>query len=404
MARAVLLVMDSLGVGAAPDAAGFGDAGADTLGHIADYCARPLEQGGRGRALEVPVLRDLGLAEAAALARGGALAGIASNPAPNAVWGCAREQSTGKDTVSGHWELCGLPVDFDWGYFSEPCDSLPASLVRDIAAAAGCEDVLGNCHASGTEIIRRLGAAHFASGWPIVYTSADSVVQIAAHEKCFGLERLYALCEATRGLVDEYRIGRVIARPFVGCHAGEFQRTANRRDWATPPTGPTLLDAIREHGGSVVGVGKIGDIFAMQGIDRRVKASGLQGLMDATRDELASLPDGGLVFTNLVDFDQEYGHRRDVAGYAAELECFDAILGGFIESLADDDLLLLPADHGNDPTFRGSDHTREYVPVLAWSRSLPARAIGIRDGMADVGQSIARWFGIPPLQKGEAFI
>jgi len=397
-------VMDSLGVGALPDAASFGDAGADTLGHIADFCARSADAGGRGRALDIPRLRELGLGEAAALARGAPLAGIAPQPAPTASWGCAREQSTGKDTVSGHWELCGLPVEFDWGYFRESENSLPSPLLRAMAAAAGCDGVLGNCHASGTEIIQRLGAAHLASGWPIVYTSADSVVQIAAHEQHFGLQRLYALCEATRGLVDEYRIGRVIARPFAGTRPGDFQRTAHRRDWATPPTGPTLLDGIRAAGGSVVGVGKIGDIFAMQGIDRRVKAHGLGGLMDATRESLRSLPDGGLVFTNLVDFDQEYGHRRDVAGYAAELERFDAILGDFIESLADDDLLLLTADHGNDPTFRGSDHTREHVPVLAWSRRLPARAIGIRESMADVGQSIAGWLGIAPLARGQAFL
>ncbi|MCB1561112.1 MAG: phosphopentomutase [Xanthomonadales bacterium] len=404
MVRVVLIVMDSLGVGALPDAEAFGDLGSDTFGHIAAYCERPVRQGGRGRPLAIRALRRLGLVHAAALGGGLLLPDAPPSWEPEARWGCARERSTGKDTVSGHWELCGLPVTFDWGYFQAPQESLPAALVEAIAQRAGCDSVLGNCHASGTTIIQDLGERHIASGKPIIYTSADSVVQIAAHEQHFGLQRLYSLCEETRRLVDPYRIGRVIARPFTGTDASSFRRTANRRDWATPPPAPTLLDGIEQAGGTVLGVGKIGDIFAMRGITESIKASGVEALMTATADALKRLPTGGLVFTNLVDFDQEYGHRRDVAGYAAEIERFDGILEDFLRHLGSEDLLLLTADHGNDPTHPGSDHTREHIPVLAFSQGLSPGGIGIRESFADVGQSIAHWLRLPPLQHGESFL
>lgn len=431
MSRALLVVLDSLGVGALPDAVGYGgigftDAGADTLGHIAAWCARPVAEGGRGRPLAVPHLVALGLGQAAALARGvdGAPPpGLEGAPCAEASWGCARERSRGKDTVSGHWELCGLPVAQDWGYFSAATDSLPAELVAAIARDAGTPGVLGNRHASGTVILDELGAEHLRTGWPIVYTSADSVVQIAAHEEAFGLERLYALCEATRARVDAWRIGRVIARPFLGDAATGFARTPNRRDWAVPPPAPTLLDALREAGGEVIAIGKIHDIFAGRGVTRAIKAHGLDALVAATREAFAAAPPRSLVFTNLVDFDQAYGHRRDVAGYAAELERFDALLPGLQALLGPGDLLVLVADHGNDPTWPGSDHTREHIPVLASGGCVcdhlqPGRApaaaahrggplrggsIGVRASFADVGQTLARHLGLPPLDHGLAF-
>mgnify|MGYP001037225758 CR=1 FL=1 len=404
MSRAVVLVLDSLGVGALPDATRFGDAGADTLGHIADWCARPADAGGRGRPLALPNLWRLGLAEAAALARGAPLAGVDATYAPAARWGAAREASTGKDTVSGHWELAGVPVDFEWGYFTAAENSFPPELLATLTARSGVPGFLGNCHASGTEIIARLGAEHIATGKPIVYTSADSVLQICAHEEHFGLERLYALCAIARELVDAYRIGRVIARPFVGHDASDFRRTAHRRDYAVPPVRPTLLDRLDARGSRVTGIGKIPDIFAHRGVNREVKASGIPALMDATLDAFATTGAGGLVFTNLVDFDQEFGHRRDVAGYAAALEDFDARLPALMAAFGADDLLLLAADHGNDPTFRGSDHTREHVPLLAWSPGLAPGPIGLRTTFADAGQSLARWLGLAPLDHGTAFV
>ncbi len=401
MSRAILLVLDSLGVGSAPDAARFGDVGANTLGHIADWCVKV-----RGRNLHLPQLFGLGLAHAAQLASGEPLSGAPANiQPPIARWGCAFERSTGKDTVSGHWELCGLPVDFDWTYFEAPEQTFPPELLSALAQAAGTEGVLGNCHASGTEIIARLGAEHLRRGWPIVYTSADSVLQIAAHEDVFGLQRLYQLCAAARELLDRHnlRVGRVIARPFIGS-VGEFRRTSNRHDYATPPTAATLLDGICAQGGQVLGVGKIGDIFAMRGISRNLKAHGLDALMQTTRSALRECPDNSLVFTNLVDFDQEFGHRRDVAGYADALERFDAMLPALLADLGPRDLLIMVADHGNDPTWRGSDHTREQIPILAYAAGLAPGSIGRRDSFADVGQSLASWLHLPPLAHGESFL
>ena len=399
MSRVVWLVMDSVGIGALPDAQRFGDAGADTLGHIAQWCLHT-----RGRALQIPTLAKLGLGHAYQLVNGQPLSGVSESDSPQGCHGAARERSTGKDTVSGHWELCGLPVDFDWGYFEARSESFPPELLQAIAQAAGTEGVLGNCHASGTEIIAQLGEQHLRSGWPIVYTSADSVLQIAAHETAFGLQRLYALCEVARSLVDPYRIGRVIARPFVGGSAASFKRTPNRHDYATPPTAATLLDVLKAGGRDVIGIGKIGDIFAMQGITDSRKASGLEALMQVSREALQDCADGGLVFTNLVDFDQEYGHRRDVAGYAEAMERFDALLPALIDDLRDDDLLLLCADHGNDPTWRGNDHTREHIPVLAFARGRAAQSIGLRESFADVGQSIATWLRVPALSHGHSFL
>jgi phosphopentomutase len=281
---------------------------------------------------------------------------------------------------------------------------MPAPLLAELARRADLPGFLGNCQASGTEIIERLGEEHVRTGKPIIYTSADSVLQICAHEDAFGLDRLYALCSIARELVDEYRIGRVIARPFVGSTPADFRRTAHRRDYAVPPPAGTLLDALAGAGGEVIGVGKVPDIFAGRGITRAVKASGLEALMQATLDAFLAGHDRTLVFTNLVDFDQEYGHRRDVAGYARALEWLDGALAPLLAALGEGDLLVITADHGNDPTWAGWNHTREYVPVLVKGPAMPAVPLGRRETFADIGQSLAAWFGLEPLAHGTAFI
>jgi len=402
--RAVLLVIDSLGIGALPDAGHYGDAGADTFGHIAAACAAGRADTGRRGALHIPNLERLGLVAASAAARGAQPAGFAGDVEPIGAWGYSAELSRGKDTISGHWEMAGQPVPWAWGYFTAEQDSMPASLLAELARRAGLPGFLGNGHASGTEIIDRLGEEHIRTGRPIVYTSADSVLQICAHEEAFGLERLYELCAIARELVDEYRIGRVIARPFVGSTPADFRRTGHRRDYAVPPPAGTLLDRLCEAGGTVVGVGKVPDIFAGRGITQSVKASGLEALMQATTRALDEAGDRTLVFTNLVDFDQEFGHRRDVAGYAGALEWLDAKLAPFLARLGGGDLLVITADHGNDPTWPGWNHTREYVPVLAHGPSLPAGPVGRRESFADIGQSLAQWFGLAQLEHGRSFI
>ena len=402
MTRAFILVMDSFGLGGAPDAADFGDVGADTFGHIAAECAAGrADTASRTGRLTLPNLRRLGLGGAAAASTGGDVPGFANGKA-HAAFGAAAEKSRGKDTPSGHWEIAGLPVEYDWGYFPRAVPCFPAELIEALVERGRLPGVLGNRHASGTQIIEELGPEHIASGKPIVYTSADSVLQIAAHEGAFGLERLYELCEVARGLVDAYNIGRVIARPFVG-EAGNFERTGNRRDYATPPLAPTLLDNLVDAGGTVISVGKVADIFAHKGISRTVKAHGNAALWDATLVEARDAPDRTLIFTNFVDFDTLYGHRRDVVGYAAALEAFDARLPAFEQALTPGDLAVITADHGCDPTWPGTDHTRENVPVLAFGEGVTAVPIGLRDSFADIGQTLASHFGLAPLDHGTSF-
>jgi phosphopentomutase len=402
--RVALVVIDSLGIGALPDAAAFGDAGADTFGHIAEACAHGEADNDRRGPLSIPNLARLGLVHASALVRGAAPPGFGPLAEPAGAWGAARERSTGKDTISGHWEMAGQPVLHEWGYFRHREDSVPGTLLDELARRTGVPGFLGNSHASGTQIIEDLGERHLRTLRPIVYTSADSVLQICAHEEKFGLERLYRVCEVARELVDEYRIGRVIARPFTGTNAADFRRTPHRRDYAVPPPDGTLLDAVLAGGGEVVGVGKVPDIFAQHGISRAIKAHGVPALLAATGTALAAGGDRTLVFTNLVDFDQEHGHRRNVAGYALELENFDALLPGFLASLGPGDLAVFTADHGNDPTWRGTDHTREHVPVLVAGQAIAPQCIGIRDSFADLGQSIAAWLGVSALPHGAAFL
>ena len=395
MARAIIVVLDSFGIGSAPDAAKFGDQGADTFGHIA--AARAAQ----AKPLQLPNLCALGLAEAHRGATGDWAPGFAQHSAQHSyAW--AAERSSGKDTPSGHWELMGVPVHFEWGYFEQPQHSFPPELLNALIEKAQLKGVLGNCHASGTEILRRLGSEHIRSERPIVYTSADSVFQIAAHEQHFGLQRLYEVCEIARDLLDDYNIGRVIARPFVGNSPADFERTHNRRDYAVEPPLPTVLDKLKDSGGEVIAIGKIADIFAHRGITQTIKAAGTDALIDKTLESMASAGDRSLIFTNLVDFDTLYGHRRDTEGYAQELERVDRRLPELLEAMNADDILVLTADHGCDPTWPGTDHTREFVPLLMAGDALAPGSHGQRDSFADLGQTLCELFELPAMAEGRA--
>jgi phosphopentomutase len=398
MARALLLVMDSVGCGGAPDAADFGDAGANTWGHIARACEEGRAEAGRSGPLAVPTLARLGLGPAIRLASG-LETGLPETA--EGLWGAATEVSRGKDTPSGHWELAGVPVPWEWHYFPRTLPAIPPEVTGPLVARAGLPGLLGNCHASGMPILREWGEAHLATGKPIVYTSADSVLQIAAHEERFGLERLYAVCRIAAEIVHPMRVGRVIARPFTGETAETFRRTANRKDFAIAPPEPTLLDRVIAAGGRTHAVGKISDIFAGRGISTLRKAPDDLALVDATVEALAAARDGDLVFANYVDFDTLYGHPRDAAGYARALEAFDAALPPLLDRLVSGDLCVITADHGNDPTWEGTDHTRERVPVLGTGPGFAPRALGLI-GFADVGETLADHLGLPPGRHGRS--
>ncbi|MBS9719243.1 phosphopentomutase [Tianweitania sp. BSSL-BM11] len=402
MARAFLFVLDSFGIGCAPDAARYHDEGADTYGHIRAACAagRGDQPGLRKGPLLLPHMDALGLAHASALSHG--------EPLPPGgtlgFFGAATETSFGKDTPSGHWEIASLPVQFDWGYFPDTVPSFPPELTQAIIAQADLPGILGNCHASGTGVIDDFGEEHVRTGKPILYTSVDSVLQIAAHEEHFGLERLYDLCAIVRRLVDPLKIGRVIARPFLGETVETFARTPHRRDFATPPPQPTLLDRVTQRGSRVIGIGKIGDIFAHRGVSETRKGAGNMGMFDKALQAMDDAGDGDLVFANFVDFDTEFGHRRDVAGYAAALEAFDARLPEALDRLRPGDMLILTADHGCDPTYRGTDHTRERVPILGIGPQFKPGSIGVRATYADIGETVAEHLGLNPVPAGTSFL
>lgn len=403
MTRAFLVVMDSVGIGGAPDAADFfnngvPDTGADTLGHIFDACARGEAEEGRSGPLSLPVLGSLGLLHAADLASGGCRVGLRATQ-PTGTWGAATEVSRGKDTPSGHWELAGLPVPWDWTYFPDTVPAFPEDLTAKVCAIAGTDGILANCHGSGTVMVERFGDEHVRTGRPICYTSADSVFQIAAHEDHFGLDRLYDLCERLAPILHDMKVGRVIARPFVG-ESGNYARTPNRHDYAILPPKPVLTNWVQDAGRAVHAIGKIGDIFSMTGIDSVVKGAD-DALMDHLHDAVETMPEGSFTFANFVEFDSLYGHRRDVSGYARHLEWFDAGIGRFLPKLRDGDLLVITADHGNDPTWSGTDHTRERVPVLIAGRG--AGPLG-QVGFADVAASIAAHLGVPSQGPGRSFL
>ncbi|GIU13158.1 MULTISPECIES: phosphopentomutase [unclassified Shewanella] len=404
MKRTIIMMLDSFGVGAAHDAEAFGDVGSNTFGHIAKACAEGKANDGREGPLKLPNLARLGLGHASKESTGEFPAGFGDDVEIIGAYGHAEELSSGKDTPSGHWEMAGVPVLYEWGYFSDLTNSFPQELTDKILARAGLTEFLGNCHSSGTVILEELGEEHMRTGKPIFYTSADSVFQIACHEESFGLEKLYELCIIAREELADYNIGRVIARPFVGTCASDFERTGNRRDYAVEPPAPTVLDKLKAAGGEVVSVGKIADIYAHCGITKKVKATGLEALFDATLEQVKQAGDNTIVFTNFVDFDSHYGHRRDVAGYARSLEYFDSRLPEILALLDADDFLLLTADHGCDPTWPGSDHTRERVPVLAYGAGLEPGSLGRRNSFADMGQSIASYFKLEPMEYGDSFI
>ncbi|WCR11925.1 phosphopentomutase [Paracoccus stylophorae] len=391
--RAFLIVMDSVGIGGAPDADRFfngdtADTGANTVGHIA--MAQPLS---------LPNLDRLGLGAAIHLASGLRAPGLGSEP--QGLWGAATEISTGKDTPSGHWEIAGVPVPWEWHVFPKTVPAFPDKVTARICELAGTDGILANCHASGTQVIEDFGAEHIRTGWPICYTSVDSVLQIAAHEEHFGLDRLIALCRDLAPMLHGMRVGRVIARPFLGEAAGAFRRTPNRRDFAIAPPADTILDIAARAGRVTHAIGKIGDIFSHRGIAHLHKGKSDADLADHLLRLATDAEPGSLVFANFVEFDTNFGHRRDLPGYAAQLEWFDGVAGRLIDRLRPGDLAIFTADHGNDPSWTGTDHTRERVPVLGFGAG--ARAVGLV-GFSDIGASIMKHLGLDPPQHGKSFL
>jgi phosphopentomutase len=381
--RITLIVLDGAGIGEMPDAAEWGDAGSDTFGHIL-----------ASRQLQLPNLQRLGLANVRSLN------GLAPIDHPNGSYGRCALKSNGKDTTTGHWEMAGIILDQAFPTYP---DGFPRTLLDRFVAETGVPGVLGNIPASGTEIIKDLGAEHVQTGKPIVYTSADSVFQIAAHEEVIPLDRLYKICETARKILDgPHKVGRVIARPFLG-QPGSFYRTENRHDYAVPPPRENLLPALADEGLDVVCIGKIASIYDAIGVTKDLVAKNNEQSIDQTIHALAE-NSRGMIFSNLVDFDMLYGHRRDTEGYAKALEHFDARFPEIENAMREDDLVVITADHGNDPTFRGSDHTREYVPLLVYGKSARAGVnLGTRDSLADIGQTIAENFGIK-LSAGKGFL
>lgn len=405
MKRVVILMLDSFGVSATPDADRFNDVGASTLGHIALACAEGKAEKGRTGPLKVPNLVKLGLGEVYKQCTGEYLPNLEIPVSEiTGAYGFSKEVSKGKDTTSGHWEMAGVPVTFDWGYFKPDYPSFPQELIDEFIKEAKIPGVLGNKASSGTVILEELGEEHIKTGKPIVYTSADSVFQICAHEKYFGLERLYEICHIARKLVDKYNIARVIARPFDGETASTFKRTGGRHDYSVLPPAPTVLDKMKANGGNVVSIGKISDIFAAQGITQAIPAVGLEAIFDRTLEQVKTAPDKTIIFPNFVDFDMNFGHRRDVSGYAAGLEYFDSRLPELFKELKDGDLVFITADHGCDPTFHGTDHTREYVPVIMFGKNVKPRYLGCRDTYSDIGQTIASYFELEGFDHAKSLL
>ena len=399
--RAIVIVLDSFGIGELPDAHLFDNVGVNTLGHIDEYAYS------HNLTFNIPHLMSLGLGDAYFNLHHKKLLNQTDDNKLCGMYGACIEVSSGCDTTSGHFEIAGCPVLFDWGYFRELENSFPEDLIDNIIKTTGIKGYLGNCHASGTEIIQKFGVEHIKTSYPIFYTSNDSVFQIACHEEYFGLDNLYKLCEQVREILKPYNIARVIARPFNDATVNnirKFTRTKNRRDYSLPPPQPTLLDICVANNGHVVGIGKISDIYAHSGISTEIKAYGIDGLCDATIDAMNTYKqDKTIIMTNLVDFDMLYGHRRDILGYKNALEQFDVHLGKIISKIGINDILILTADHGCDPSWHGSDHTREYAPFLMYHQGITDN-IGIRQSYADIGQTIAHYLSLPKLQCGESVI
>ena len=394
--KVIILMLDSFGVGGAPDAESYGDKGANTFAHIVQTM----------NGLKIPYMQALGLTDIGQETNG---INIATHCESAVVslgykYGHAKEISNGKDTSSGHWEMAGTPVLFDWGYFPHDYPSFPAELISEICAKGKIDGILGNKAASGTAILDELGEEHIKTGKPIFYTSADSVLQIACHEEYFGLERLYKLCEIAFEAVKPYNIARIIARPFIGEKSGEFIRTKNRHDYSVTPPEITVLNKASAAGHKVIAIGKIKDIYAGSGIDETYKASGLPELWDVTLHAVRQAESGSLIFTNFVDFDMVYGHRRDVVGYAKGLEYFDSRLPELFSLLGKEDIVFITADHGCDPTYVGTDHTREQVPVIMFGKNVKTENIGQRETYADIAQTVCSYFGLSPMKYGKSFL
>ena len=389
--RLFLIVLDSVGIGAAPDAATYGDEGANTLAHTAAACG----------CLDVPFMQSLGLGNIPAiLPCGERIAGVPASDRPAGAFGAMLERSSGKDTTTGHWEIAGLLLEQGFALFPPGPPSFPQELIAEVESRTG-RPVIGNRAASGTAIIEELGPRHMKEGAWIVYTSGDSVFQIAAHEGVIPLGELYRCCEIARALCNRLRVGRVIARPFVG-EPGAFKRTDNRRDFSFPLPEPTVLDSLVGHGVSVTLVGKLDDIFEGRGFTASVHVENSAAAAAAVT-EMAGGAAQGLVFANLIDFDMRYGHRRDATGYGAALRDADSFLSRLASLMRPDDVMAITADHGNDPTFRGTDHTREYVPLLVYGAGYRG-PLGVRDGFFDVAQSIASFFNLPRWPRGTPFL
>ena len=407
--RAVVIILDSVGIGGAPDAGKFGDEGANTLGNIVNKCEKGEANSSRSGELNIPNMRALGLSEALFLSSGKKLSGISDVADPNSIFASAIEYSSGKDTPSGHLELAGLIVDWDWCYFPNQIPAFPKKQIELFLDDIGYPNIYGNCHASGTQILKDYGEQHLKTGFPIVYTSGDSVFQIAAHEDIIKICKLYEICESAAKIFHPLRVGRVIARPFKGQSANTFYRTANRRDFFMPVSKPTVLNSLDSHGVKIYSVGKISDIFSGIKFSGKVKGLSDKDLFFETCRLMDNLEDNSLIIANLIEFDSLFGHRRDVVGYAKALERFDSWLPRLVSSLKEDDMLLITADHGNDPTFPGSDHTREQVPVLVKIGSLAVRSTtkfgnkGVVN-MVDVSATLADFFNLNNWPIGRSLI
>ncbi|AHG59861.1 phosphopentomutase [Buchnera aphidicola] len=404
MKRIFLIVLDSFGIGFSSDAHKFNDIGADTFGHIAEKCFLGQANIGREGILNIPNLIKLGIAEAYKKSTGNYPLGLDKRKDIIASYGFASEISSGKDTTSGHWEISGVPVLDDWCYFKKKHNSFPDILLKKIIQEAQLIGCIGNCHASGTDIINSLGEEHIKTRQPILYTSSDSVLQVACHEVFFGLSNLYQLCKIIRTILDkyEYKVARVIARPFIGNDKYNFKRTGNRRDFSIKPFSTTVLEKlINEKQGLVIAIGKTSDIYGGIGISKNIKATGLDELCNSTINEIKRSKNNTLIFTNLVDFDSNWGHRRDISGYAKGLEFFDDKLSKIINLVKKTDLLILTADHGCDPTWTGTDHTRENIPILIYSPGIKTHFLGHRKTFADIGQTIAKYFLLSNMSYGQ---
>ena len=390
--KVILIVLDSVGIGEAPDAADYGDTGSATLPHIA----------GAVNGLNLPTLQSLGLGNIPPLLPNGLpIEGCPAVAKPLASYGAMREVSEGKDTVTGHWEIAGLEIIPGFHEFPKPYPSFPKDLTDALEKETG-RAIIGNKAASGTAIIEELGEEHLRTGAWIAYTSADSVMQLAAHNDIIPLAELYHGCGIARRLCDPLKVGRVIARPFTG-PSGAFQRTEDRRDYAYTPDEPLITERLYDAGIPVYGVGKIEDIVAHRGMTESIH-SGSTAESQKVLERFMEKKGDGFIFANFIDFDMLYGHRRDPAGYADALRQTDAWLGDFLPTLGEDDVLILTADHGNDPTYKGTDHTREYVPLLVYQSGKPGKSLGIRTGFFDIAQSLATLFNMDPIPRGQTFI